>query len=109
MPRLPGGLFLTDPYQLCAKNTPRGDEAPGKEMQSAPSARIRWRNSDDCKQEGKAGGPGPEREEMKRHNECSEGIPYDPIEAFGRDVVEHVPRRKGVMGENCRKDKTVGV
>jgi len=39
---------------------------------------------------------------------CGEGIPYDPIEAFGDKVIYHAPRPDGIKGENW-KDKSVEV
>ena len=65
MTHLPIGIFLTDPYQLCGKNTPCEAEAPGKEMQGAPCTRMGGSDSDDYEQDGKAGRPGLEGEEMK--------------------------------------------
>ena len=59
--------------------TKRGTEAPGQVMQGAPRSHIRGSNSDDCEQDGKAGGPGAEGEEMKTYMGCQDGIPYDPI------------------------------
>ena len=40
---------------------------------------------------------------------CVQGIPYDPIKAFGHHVVGHVPRREGIMGEIWQNGQTVGV
>ena len=65
MPDLPGVLFLTDPYHLCDKNSPRDAENASEEMQGAPCASMRG-NSDDREQDGKAGGPGLESEGMKQ-------------------------------------------
>ena len=106
MAHLPGGIFLTDPYQLCDKNTPCEAEAPGKEIQAAPCTRIRGSNSDDYEQDGKTSGPGIGGEGVKTWD-VKKGIPYDAIEAFGRDVVGHVPRREGIMGENWQDRQTV--
>ena len=65
MTHLPGGLFLTDPYHLCDKNNPRDTETPSQEIQSVPPAGISRSNSDDYEQNGKAGRPGLEHDEMK--------------------------------------------
>ena len=35
------------------------------------------------------------------------GIPYGPIEAQRDDVIDHIPRCEGKIGENWQKDKTV--
>ena len=73
MPHLPRGLFLTDPYHLCDKNTKHDGEAPSHEMQGTPCAHMRGSNSDDYEQDGKAGGPKLECEETKKRDAVEKG------------------------------------
>ena len=97
---LPGGNFLTDPYHLYYTNNPRDAEAPGQEMQGAPCSHIRGSNSDDYEQNGNASGPGLRALRNENIKGSGEGLPHDPIEAYGHDIIDHVPHCEGKLGKN---------